>query len=170
MSLPACAADRRAADRPVAARPFTLARDAFGRLQLTDAAGTAPVTPVRAFPLAAPDEAVSLVGPDGRERAWVDSLADLAAGDRALVLEDLGHREFMPEILRLVDVSTFATPSAWTLETDRGPARLLLKSEDDLRRLPGNGLLVASGDGVHYRIRDRFALDKASRKLLDRFL
>lgn len=158
-------------ETPVAgAGQFSLARDAFGRLQLSDAAGTATVVPVRAFPLGAPQEGVSLVGGDGRERAWVAHLDALDAATRALVEEELGGREFMPEILRLVDVSTFATPSAWQVETDRGPARLLLKSEDDLRRLPGNGLLVASADGVHFRIRDRMALDKGSRKLLDRFL
>jgi hypothetical protein len=150
---------------------FTLARDAFGRLLLTDAAGSTVVVPVRAFPLGAPDEYLSLVGTeDGRERAWLDRLDQLPPEARALVEEDLAGREFMPEIQRLVAVSTYATPSTWEVETDRGPARLVLKSEDDLRRLPDNGLLVLSGEGLHFRIRDRFALDRASRRMLDRFL
>jgi len=150
---------------------FTLARDAFGRLLLTDAAGTAVVVPVRAFPLATRDECLSLVGTeDGRERAWLERLDLLPPAPRALVEQELASREFMPEIQRLVAVSTYATPSLWDVETDRGPARLMLKSEDDLRRLPDNGLLVLSGDGVHFRIRDRMALDRASRRMLDRFL
>ncbi|XAH22710.1 DUF1854 domain-containing protein [Xylophilus sp. GW821-FHT01B05] len=150
---------------------FTLARDAFGRLLLTDAAGSVVVVPVRAFPLGAPDECLSLVGTeDGRERAWLARLDVLPSEARALVEEDLAGREFMPEIQRLLAVSTYATPSTWEVETDRGPARLVLKSEDDLRRLPDNGLLVLSGEGLHFRIRDRFALDRASRRMLDRFL
>lgn len=150
---------------------FTLACDAFGRLLLTDAAGTTAVVPVRAFPLGAPDECLSLVGvEDGRERAWIERLELLPPEARALVGQALASREFMPDIQRLVAVSTYATPSLWDVETDRGPARLMLKSEDDLRRLPDNGLLVLSGDGVHFRIRDRFALDRASRRMLDRFL
>ncbi|WP_198971057.1 cyanophycin metabolism-associated DUF1854 family protein [Xylophilus sp. ASV27] len=150
---------------------FTLACDAFGRLLLTDAAGTTAVVPVRAFPLGAPDECLSLVGvEDGRERAWIERLELLPPEARALVGQALASRELMPEIQRLVAVSTYATPSLWDVETDRGPARLMLKSEDDLRRLPDNGLLVLSGDGVHFRIRDRFALDRASRRMLDRFL
>ena len=35
---------------------------------------------------------------------------------------------------------------------------------------PTYGLLVASGSGLHFLIRDRTALDKPSRKILDRFL
>ena len=146
---------------------LALSCDAFGRLLL---AGTVPVVPVRAFPLGAPDEGLSLVGPDGKERAWIERLSALGPAERALVEEALGPREFVPLISRITSVSTFATPSVWQVDTDRGPARLVLKSEDDLRRLPGNGLLVASGDGVHFRIRDRLALDRPSRKLLDRFL
>lgn len=149
---------------------FVLAQDAFGRLLLTDSAGSVPVHPVRAFPLAAPGEGVSLVGPDGRERGWIAELGRLPAATRALVEAALTAREFMPEVQRLVSVSTFSTPSTWEVETDRGTVRFVLRSEDDLRRLPDNGLLIADKHGVHYRVRDRFALDRGSRKLLDRFL
>ena len=148
-----------------------LSRDSFGRLLLADIRMTEePVTPVRAFPLAAPDEGVSLVGSDGHERQWIPHLDDLDAASRALVKESLDTRELIPEIHRIVGVSTFSTPSTWQVETDRGPTDLLLRTEDDLRRLPANGLLVASGSGLHFLIRDRSALDKPSRKILDRFL
>ena len=148
-----------------------LSRDAFGRLQLADIrAMEEPVVPVRAFPLAAPWEGISLVGADGHERRWIVHLDDLDEPSRALILEDLGARELIPEIRRIVAVSTFSTPSTWTVETDRGTTDLLLRAEDDLRRLPDNGLLVASGSGLHFLIRDRNALDKGSRKFLDRFL
>jgi hypothetical protein len=58
---------------------FQLRRHPLGRLVLTDAAGVEHlgVTPVRAFPIAAPDEGLSLVGPEGHELAWVPRLADL---------------------------------------------------------------------------------------------
>jgi len=148
-----------------------LSRDGFGRLLLADIRMTEePVTPVRAFPLAAPTEGVSLVGPDGHERQWIPNLAELDAASRTLVQEDLDARELIPEIRRIVAVSTFSTPSTWQVETDRGNTDLLLRSEDDLRRLPANGLLVASGSGLHFLIRDRNALDKTSKKFLDRFL
>ena len=46
---------------------FDLRRDAFGHLVLTDAAGRehVGVVAVRAFPIGAPDEGISLVDGDG---------------------------------------------------------------------------------------------------------
>jgi hypothetical protein len=58
---------------------FGLERDSFGHLVLTDAEGErhAGVTPVRAFPLSAPGEGVSLVGSEGRELVWIDRVEAL---------------------------------------------------------------------------------------------
>ncbi|HEY8605906.1 MAG TPA: DUF1854 domain-containing protein [Noviherbaspirillum sp.] len=150
---------------------FTLTRDAFGKLVLTDAAGTHEgVVPVRAFPIAAPEEGISLVDADGHELAWVDRLADLPAPVRALVEEELKNREFLPEIHRIRSVSTFAVPSSWEVDTDRGRAVLVLKGEEDIRRVAEATLLIADTHGVQYLIRDTQALDPGSRKILDRFL
>ncbi|RYY63236.1 MAG: DUF1854 domain-containing protein [Comamonadaceae bacterium] len=151
---------------------FQLHRNSFGRLVLTDAAGVdhAGVTPVRAFPFAAPDEGLSLVGPDGQELAWLERLDTLPDAARALIEDELGPREFMPRIERLLSVSTFATPSTWDVRTDRGTARFVLKAEEDIRRLEGGALLVTSGDGLQFLVPDRFGLDRPSRRLLERFL
>ncbi len=149
-----------------------LQRDAHGRLVLRGADGVAHegVVPVRAFPLTAPEGGLSLVGTDGRERLWVPRLADLPGPVQALLIEELEHREFGPVIERLLDVSTFSTPSVWTVHTDRGATSLVLKAEEDIRRLGEGALLVTDSHGIGYRIRDARALDRRSRKLLERFL
>ncbi len=149
-----------------------LSRDAHGRLVLRDADGAehVGVLPVRAFPLSDPGGAISLVGSDGRERLWIASPADLPAPARALLEEELARREFAPVIAQLVEVSTFATPSTWTVRTDRGDTQLVLKGEEDIRRLGGSALLVTDSHGVGYRIPDPRALDKRSKRLLERFL
>ena len=151
---------------------FTLHRDNAGRLVLTDAEGQEHpgVLPVRAFPLAAPDESLALVSAEGRELAWVSRLDELSPAARALVEEALAPRELAPEILRLVRVSSVITPCTWEVETDRGNTRFVLKAEEDIRRLPDGALLIATAQGMHFRIADRGALDRGSRKLLDRFL
>lgn len=151
---------------------FTLHRDNAGRLVLTDAEGQEHpgVLPVRAFPLAAPDESLALVSAEGRELAWVSRLDELSPAARALVEEALAPRELAPEILRLVRVSSVITPCTWEVETDRGDTRFVLKAEEDIRRLPDGALLIATAQGMHFRIADRGALDRGSRKLLDRFL
>lgn len=151
---------------------FTLERNSHGRLVLTLADGTAHegVAPVRAFPLAAPEEGVSLVGTDGRELVWVPLLGELPAGARALIEEELANREFVPTVLRIEGVSSFSTPSTWSVVTDRGPTRFLLKGEEDIRRLADGALLIASGEGIHFRIANRWGLDRKSRSVLERFL
>ena len=135
---------------------FTLERDAFGRLILTDAAGRAHtgVAAVRAFPIHAPEEGISLLDADGHECAWIARLADLPPAARALVTEALEQREFMPAIQRVLAVSSFATP----------------KGEEDIRRLGADLLIISDAHGVQYLIRKLQDMDRQSRKLLDRFL
>ncbi|HEY2256290.1 MAG TPA: DUF1854 domain-containing protein [Variovorax sp.] len=149
-----------------------LCRDAFGRLVLTDADGVrhVGVQPVRAFPLSAPDDGISLVGSDGREILWIDRLDALAGSWRTLLDEELAARDFAPALLALHKVSSFGVPSTWTVSTDRGETRFVLKAEEDIRRLDGGALLIASAQGLQFRIPDVKALDRGSRKLLERFL
>lgn len=148
-----------------------LQRDALGTLLWTGPTGRAePVVPVRAFPLSAPGEGVSLVGADGRERCWIARADALPPATRAFLDEALAPRDFAPELQQLVDVSTFAVPSTWTVRTDRGDTRFVLRAEEDIRRLEDGGLLITSAHGVHFRISRPTALDRASRKLLERFL
>jgi len=151
---------------------FSLARNAYGRLVLTQADGSIHegVVPVRAFPIAAPEEGISLVGSDGHELAWIPRLAELDAERKAIVEAELAQREFMPVIERLIAVSTFATPSQWTVATDRGTTTFTLKGEEDIRRLTRNALLIADSHGIQFLVRDLAALDRQSKKLLDRFL
>lgn len=149
-----------------------LSRDALGRLQLHPADGSParPVVPVRAFPLAAPREGLSLVGPDGHELAWVEQLDALPPGPRALIEAELAERECRPVLLRLRGVSSFSTPSTWAVDTDRGPFSLVLKGEEDIRRLPDGGLLITDRHGLGFLLPEPRRLDRASRRLLDRFL
>ena len=151
---------------------YALSRDPFGRLVLTAADGAVHVgvVPVRAFPIGAPEEGLSLMSSDGHELAWIDRLDGLDPARRELIESELGAREFVPEIRAIRAVSSFATPSTWTIDTDRGATALVLKGEEDIRRLARTSLLIADRNGIQYLIRDIGALDRASRKLLDRFL
>jgi len=151
---------------------FRLARNAFGKLTFAGADGIAHegVVPVRAFPVAAPESGIAIVSADGHELAWINHLRDLPSSLRTLVEEELAAREFLPEIHRIRSVSTFASPSTWEVETDRGDATLLLKGEEDIRRIGESTLMIADAHGVQFLVRDLKRLDKASRRILDRFL
>lgn len=151
---------------------FTLSLDDAGQLVLVTPAGDrhAGVQVVRAFPISGPDEGFALVNAAGRELAWVDRLEQLDPPARALAEAALAGREFLPEILRLRAVSGHATPSTWTVDTDRGETRFVLAAEEDIRRLGHGRLLISDAAGVQYLVRNVDLLDRASRRLLDRFL
>jgi len=151
---------------------FTLSRNPYGKLLMTAADGQVieGVAPVRAFPIQSPDEGISLVQGDGKEVAWIEHLNDLPPASRALLIEELEGREFMPEIARVKSVSSFATPCTWFVDTDRGETQFVLKGEEDIRRIGAASLLISDSHGIQFLIRDMFTIDKHTRKILDRFL
>jgi hypothetical protein len=98
-------------------------RNAHGRLVLILADGTRheSVVPVRAFPIAAPLEGLSLVSVDGKEALWVDHMDHLPAQARTLIEEDLAVREFVPVIQRIHKVSAFPRPAPGTWRPTAAP-------------------------------------------------
>ena len=152
---------------------FAQERHAFGKLILTTESGVRfeSVVPVRAFPIQAPEVGISIVNTDSEEVGWVDRLADLAEPAQSLIRQELAAREFMPVIAQIVAVSSFSTPCTWTVETDRGRTEFVLRGDEDIRRIgKDNALLIADNHGIQYLVRDQFALNTASKKILDRFL
>jgi hypothetical protein len=150
---------------------FQLHLDVWGRLVLTDAAGESHgVEVVRGFPISDPRRGISLLDAEGRELVWIEDIETLPAPVRALLEEELPRREFMPQLLRVVRVSGVAEPTEWDIETDRGPTRFVLTSEDDVRRLGDGRALIVDAHGIRYLIPDLNALDAHSRRILERYL
>ena len=158
---------------PNGTNPFTLQRNPFGKLVLVTGSGETfeGVVPVRAFPIQAPEDGISLVNTDGHEVAWVDALEAVAQPAQALIREELSAREFMPVVAKILSVSSFSTPCTWSVQTDRGDTEFVLRGDEDIRRIgKDNALLIADSHGIQYLVRDQFALDAHSKKILDRFM
>ncbi|MFZ3219685.1 MAG: DUF1854 domain-containing protein [Rhodoferax sp.] len=151
---------------------LALVRDGFGKLVLTVGDQRYEgVAPVRAFPIQSPEVGIALVSQDGREVAWVERLDAVAEPARTLIREELATREFMPVIQAIASVTSFSTPCTWSVQTDRGATAFVLRGDEDIRRIGTAGsLLVADSHGIQFLIRDQYALDAHSRKILDRFL
>ena len=151
---------------------FLLLRNQAGRLLLTlpDGSVHEGVVPVRAFPLQAPEQFVAFMSVEGKEVAWVDELSALPQDVRDLIAQEIGSREMMPTIERIISVSTLSTPSTWDIVTDRGATKLILKGEEDIRRLTNSTLIITDSHGLRFILPDMQALDKNSRRILDRFL
>ena len=158
---------------PENADVFSLELTPFGKLVLTNAQGQRfeGVAPVRAFPIQAPEEGVSVLDTDGHEVAWVPHLSQCPQPAQDLLRQELARREFMPVIARITSVSSFSTPCTWSVKTDRGDCEFVLRGDEDIRRVGAhNTLLIADAHGIQYMVPDQLALDAHSKKILDRFL
>jgi Domain of unknown function (DUF1854) len=175
---------------------FDLRREQSGVLVLIDGQGQehVDVHAVRAFPLQLQEQAIAIVSAHGKELAWVNALADVSPGLAELIRTSLGEREFMPVLQSILKVSSYSTPSTWSVLTDRGPTEFVLRGDEDIRHVgkaieqsesdaaslrnaaglakaanSANALMIADVHGIHYYIPDRNLLDAHSKKILDRF-
>jgi hypothetical protein len=155
-----------------AIKNFILSRNTFGQLCLQIEGGEfyEQVLPVKAFPISLPEECIAIVDRDGHELVWLDNFNQVSTDNQIIIKEELANREFMPVLTRISEVSSFATPSTWTVETSRGATQFVLKGEEDIRRISKDTYLISDNHGVQYLIENIQLLDKHSRRLLDRFL
>jgi hypothetical protein len=146
-----------------------LGRNEWGQLVLTTSASSHPaaVTPMPLFPISDPERWISLRGPDGAELACIEDPATLSAESREHLQNELARREFVPVIERIVRVSGTMEPSEWTIETDRGPTSFVLESEEDVRRIGDNQIVIVDAHGTRYHIPDVNAIDAKSRRIIE---
>lgn len=162
----------RSAVETAMAHAWKIRLDPFGRLVLTDQDGveTAGVMPVRAFPISDPGRWIVLCDAEGRELACIADLDALEPDTRELLAQELERRHFVPVILRVAQVSSYLEPAEWEVETDRGPTRFVLKTEDDVRRLGPYSAMIQDAQGIRYLVPDTRDLDPYSRRAVDRYL
>jgi hypothetical protein len=148
---------------------FSLTRDEWGQLVYIAADGTrhSPVVPTPLFPISAPKSWVSIRDSEGTELVCVADPSLLASDVQQLLSEELDRREFVPVIRRIVRVSGTSEPSEWQVETDRGPTQFVLKSEDDVRRIGENQILIVDAHGTRYQIPDINAVDTKTRRIIE---
>jgi len=148
---------------------FDLERDQWGHLVFITSDGQrhANVTPAPLFPISAPDTWISLRASDGSELVCIEDPRELPAEVWNLLKDELARREFVPEIRRIVRVSGNSEPCEWQVETDRGPTRFVLKSEEDVRRIGDQQILILDAHGTRYHITDLSAVDVKSRRIVE---
>src|SRR4051812_12997481 len=148
---------------------FGLVRDHWGQLTFINADGEKfpNVAPVALFPISKPEAWVSIRSADGLELACVEDPRTLPADVWQLLKEDLSRREFVPVIRRIVRVSGNSEPCEWQVDTDRGPTRFVLKSEDDVRRIGEHEILIVDAHGTRYHIPDLSDVDVKSRRIVE---
>jgi hypothetical protein len=119
---------------------FVLRHDAWGRLVLAlGGEEHVSVEVSRAFPITAPQHMVSVCSAEERELLWIEDLGALPASVRGLLEEELGRRDLVPVLRRILRISSVVEPSEWEVETDRGVTTFLLSSDEDVYPLKGGG-------------------------------
>lgn len=151
---------------------FRLHRDPWQRLVLVDADGRehVGVEPIRAFPISDGSHWVFLCDAEGHELACIEDLRELPGELRQPIQEELARRDFLPTLHRIVAISSETEPAEWQVETDRGSTVFVLASEDDVRPLGPDRLLVVDSHGIRYLVPDIRALDSFSHQVLERYV
>ena len=152
---------------------FTLEYDAWGQLVLVCADGRrfVGVETARAFPISGPEGFISICDAEGHELTCVADPGALRPEVRRILEEELSRREFVPVVQRIERVLAEHDPSEWQIVTDRGPTTFLMEdSDNDVRRLGINRILLVDTHGIRYLIPDTRQLDAASRRILERYL
>jgi len=151
---------------------LSLFLDSLGRLVLCDAEGRehTDVKPIRIFPISDPEHWVSICDAEGNEVICIEDLNQLPGQVRHILLEELGVREFLPIIRKIMGISSRFEPSEWQVETDRGETCFILNDEDDIHRLSTYRILIIDAHRIRYLIPDMRRLDSASRRVLAHYI
>jgi hypothetical protein len=147
-------------------------RDDWGRLVVVLENGKryVGVEPVRCFPLSDPSNSIALLDADGREIVTLPSLDALNLEAQKVVENELAMREFVPVIKRVVSTTNPNPPCRWSVETDRGSTSFQLESEDDIRKLGSDSVLIVDSNGIRYSIPQIKQLDAATQRIVHRLV
>ena len=148
---------------------FELTRNRWGRLIMTDEHGTVyeDVSVVPLFPITEPRKWISIISADGNEIASIEELEAYSPEIQEHLKKELTYRDFVPQISKVLSVSGTSEPCEWHVQTNHGPTRFVLKSEDDIRRLSNHEVLIVDANGGRYRVDDTRKLDSRSLRYIE---
>jgi hypothetical protein len=147
-------------------------RDEWGRLVLiaSDGQQHVGVEPVRCFPMSDPTSAIAFLDADGREVVTVTDMSQLNDAARRTLETELTSRDFVPVIQKIISTTNPSPPCQWSVMTDRGTTQFQLESEDDIRKLSPDRVVIADSNGVRYEIRNVRDLDAHSKRIVQRLV
>lgn len=123
------------------------------------------------FPLTSPDRLLSLRDRDGREVGVLDGLDGLDEEARRIAARELDLSYFLPCITDIDSIVEARGLVIWDVTTDRGPRVFEVREiRSNLRRLPGDRIIVCDVDGNRYDIPELGGLPAPARRLVEPFL
>lgn len=150
---------------------FDLFSDPVGRLVVIDVAGKRydNVKPLRLFPLTEPDRWIALQDTSGNELYCIEDVDALTKSQREALLAELARRDFVPVIRSIDRITRAADGHDWHVTTDRGPTVFRIETDESIQHLPGSRLVIIDDHNTRYLIPNVEALDRNSRRRLERY-
>ncbi len=135
------------------------------------------VVPVRAFPISAPGEYISIREPDtrfmgrGQEIGMIRCLSDFDERTEELILAELERRYFTPTISKICSMHEKFGYSYWRVITSAGEVEFVMNNPtNNIRTLENGQVLMYDIDGNCFAIRDPQKLDRSSYKKVEIYL
>lgn len=135
------------------------------------------VVVLRAFPMSNPDEFLSIreVPPhkneQGKEIGLIRRMSDFDEETNRILLEELGKRYFIPELLKITSIKEKFGYYYWDIETDAGNATVIVSNPFfAVVKLETGAIMINDIDGCHYMISDLKKFDPASYKKIEVYL
>lgn len=127
--------------------------------------------PRRLFPLSGPDEYISLLDGEGKERMIVRNLSSLDAESADAVRECLTERYRLPQIESFDDCFDKFGQLVFTVRTNFGETSFTVKNRhSDIKLLYGKRIMIKDGSDNRYEVSDLNALDKRSVRIISSYL
>ena len=127
--------------------------------------------PRRLFPLSGKDKYITLLDEEGVEQAVIRDLKTLPKDARQMIESCLQEYYLIPKVEKILNIEEKFGVVALNVETDRGPARIELRSNlHGLKLLYGGRVLMRDSNDNRYEIPDLQKIDKRSRMLIDSYL
>lgn len=128
----------------------------------------------RALPLSLPRQYLAILSHEEKEPkevGMIRNLDDLDGLSKSAAEQELQLRYVVPTITRILSIKQEPAFWRWTIETDRGPAELIMRNIHEHVRVMGPSRLILTGvDGRRFELANTSSLDGHSKYLLRRYM
>lgn len=160
---------------------FSLSDGGLVALDLTHDDGTVErferVLAIRAFPISEPDEYISILEPDTKEKGkgaeigFVRNLNTIDQKARALINDELARRYFTPEVKKIYSVKEKFGYSYFDCDTSAGRINFVMNNPTgSIRTLEDGRVFIYDIDGNCFTVTDPTKLDRASFHKIELYL
>ena len=121
----------------------------------------------RAYPLEAADRFIVFFQADGEELGLLEKIADLDAGSRQVLVDELAKIYFRPVITQFDHIDEEFGVVEADVQTTSGPRHIEIRQiRSKIRLLSRNRALIEDADGNRYELRDWHQMPKLTREIL----